>query len=102
LLLADGVASPLVMVYPMLIVASGLWFRERFVWFIGILSAASYTVLLEAYYGHWRTIEPPPPATFGQPVRHVIFFVALAGTAWGVAYLVHRLRALSSYYGQKP
>ena len=102
LLLADGVASPLVMIYPMMIVASGLWFRERFVWFIGILSAASYAVLLGAYYGHWHAVERPHSATFDQPIRHVIFFVALAGTAWGVAHLVHRLRALTSYYGQKP
>ena len=38
LLLGDGAASSLVVGYPLIIVASGLWFRVRFVWFITLLS----------------------------------------------------------------
>ena len=38
LLTADGAASSLVVGYPLVIVASGLWFRVRFVWFITVLS----------------------------------------------------------------
>ena len=51
LLLANGAASPLVVGYPLVIVASGLWFRVRFVWFITILSLLSYSVLvIDCYY----------------------------------------------------
>ena len=42
LLVADGAASPLVVGYPLLIAASGLWYRVRFVWFVTALSLISY------------------------------------------------------------
>ena len=100
LLVADGVASSLVLLLPMLIVASGLWFRERFVWSITGMSIVSYGVLVAAYYCQW--LDRKTAESFDRPDRHVIFFVVLIGIGWGVASLVHRLRTFMAYYGQKP
>jgi len=99
LLLANGVASPLVMGYPLLIVGSGLWFRVRFVWYITALSLASYAVLVFDYYYRRPELQKVLQPGFD---RHVIFAVSLVVLAGVVAYLVHRVRALSSYYGEKP
>jgi hypothetical protein len=101
LLVADGVASSLVLLLPMLIVASGLWFRERFVWSITGLSIISYGILVATYYCNWLPGRTRAQS-FDRPDRHVIFFVALIGIGWGVAHLVHRLRTFMAYYGQKP
>jgi serine/threonine-protein kinase len=99
LFVADGAASPLVIGYPLLIVASGLWFRVRFVGFMTGLSLISYTVLVVDFYC-WRpdALRESFPTRFD---RHVIFVLGLIAIAGVVAYLVDRLRTLSSYYGQK-
>ncbi|MBN2024999.1 MAG: serine/threonine protein kinase [Pirellulales bacterium] len=96
LLVADGAASPLVVGYPLLIVGSGLWYRVRFVWFMTVLSLISYGLLvLDFYY------RRPELASRLDPYwdRHLIFAVALVVQGAAVAYLVHRLRTLSTYYG---
>ncbi len=99
LLVADGAASPLVVGYPLLIVGSGLWFRTRFVWFMTALSLTSYGLLVVDFYQR----RPELQAGFDTSVdRHVIFAVSLVVLAAAVAYLVQRVRALSSYYGQQP
>jgi len=103
LFLANGVASALVMVYPLLIVASGLWFRVRFVWFMCGLSLVSYGAHVLDFY--LRRVQDPHDLGGVLDLRwdrHLIFAVALLGISGGVAYLVHRVRVLSSYYGQKP
>jgi hypothetical protein len=98
LLVADGVDSPLVAGYPMLIVGAGLWFRVRFVWFMAGLSLASYAALVV----HFLVAHPNlGPVTFTHLNRHVIFSVMLVVIAWGVGYLVQRVRTLSRFYGQK-
>ncbi len=98
LLIADGAASPLIVGYPLVIVASGLWFRVRFVWFMTTLSLLSYGVLIFDLY-YWN--PQYYPANFGGTDRHVIFAVSLVVLAAIVAYLVQRVRILSSFYGQK-
>jgi len=103
LLIGDGVASALIVGYMLLIVASGLWFRVRFVFYMAVLSLLSYGVLVVDYYYIWRPwLEPKkwnvPDLNFD---RHVIFAVSLAISALIVAYLVERVRILSSFYGQK-
>jgi len=100
LLVANGAASPLVIGYPLLIVASGLWFRVRFVWFMTALSLLSYGILVLDFYLR-RPADPFRPGFYGNADRHVIFALGLVAIAGVVGYLVHRLRALSSYYGQK-
>ena len=100
LLIANGVASPLVVGYFLLIVAAGLWYRVRFVWFMAALSLISYAVLVFDFY-QWRTPEFREDFRTILPDRHVIFALAMVATAAVTAYLVARLRALSSYFGQK-
>jgi serine/threonine-protein kinase len=98
LLIANGAASPLVIGYTLLIVASGLWFRVRFVWFVTALSLVSYTVLIFDFYYRRPELQKEFPGEF---MRHVIFLLGLMAIAGVIAYLVDRLRTLSSYYGQK-
>jgi len=98
LLVADGVASPLIMGYPLLIVGSGLWFRVRFVWFMTALSLISYGVLVVDF--HSRRVDLAERFDI-RPDRHAINVLALLVVAGAVAYLVQRVRALSSYFGQK-
>jgi len=100
LLLANGVASPLVVAYPLLIVGSGLWFRVRFVWFMCGLSLASYGAhVLDFYVRRVHTDLRGVLDTHWD--RHLIFAVALLAISGVVAYLVHRVRVLSSYYGRR-
>lgn len=98
LLVADGVVSPLIVGYPLLIVGSGLWFRVRFVWYMTFLSLVSYLVLVADFYYRRPELGKSFEVHFD---RHVIFAIALIVTAGAVSYLVQRVRALSSYYGQK-
>ncbi len=95
--LGYGAASSLVVGYPLIIVASGLWFRVRFVWFITLLSLLSYSVLVIDFY-YWRPeLHKGMYAGFD---RHVIFALALLVMGSVVAYLVQRVRMLSSFYGR--
>ena len=95
LFIAYGVASPLVVCYPLLLVASGLWMRVRFVWFMLALSILSYLVHVIDFYGRRHELHSRFEANLD---RHVIFIVMLFGVAWGVAHLVRRIRILSNYY----
>jgi len=97
LLLGNGAASSLIVGYPLVIAASALWFRVRFVWFITFLSLLSYGVLAIDFY-YWRPeLHEGFYAGFD---RHVIFAVSLLILGSVVAYLVHRVRTLSSFYGR--
>jgi len=97
LFFADGAASPLVVCYSLVIVASGLWFRVRFVWYMTALSLLSYSVLVVHLY-YWST--DPKLLVYARFDRHVIFVVALMVLGTVVAYLVERVRVLSSFYGR--
>lgn len=99
LLVADGAASPLVVGYPLLIVASGLWFRVRFVWFMTALCMVGYGVLLVDFYHRRPDLQQRFDPAWD---RHVVFLVAMLVTAGVTAYLVDRVRSLSSYFGQRP
>ncbi len=98
LLLGYGAASSLVVGYPLIIVGSGLWFRQRFVWFMTVLSLLSYGVLVIDFYC-WRP-ELQSRLTGPAVNRHVIFAVSLVVLASVVSYLVGRVRVLSSFYGR--
>ncbi len=79
--------GPLLIGYPTLVAASGLFFRVRLVLFMAAISVLSYLVLLQG---------APQEAT---PVHYpVIFSGLLLVLGWIVAYQVHRVRALSRYY----
>lgn len=93
--LADGAASPLVVGYPMLIVGAGLWFRVRLVWFVTLLSLASYLALVMEFYFQPTQPQQDFDRALDRPVFFVITMLAL-GTV--VAYQIARVRALSRYY----
>jgi serine/threonine-protein kinase len=95
--LGYGAASSLVVGYPLIIVASGLWFRVRFVWFITLLSLLSYSVLVIDFYCWRPELHAGMYAGFD---RHVIFGLALLVIGSVVAYLVQRVRTLSNFYGR--
>ena len=92
---ANGVVSPLMSVYFVLIATSGLWLRERFVWFMTGASLLSYIFLALDYY-LWRFQEL---SEFATPTNdgHAIFVIALVFEAFAVASLVRRIRSLSRY-----
>lgn len=105
LLVSDGAASPLIVGYPLLIVGSGLWFRVRFVSLMTVLSLLSYGVLVIDFYV-WRPeklwgADKPYPTFDSCADRHIIFALALFVLGSAVAYLVHRVRILSSFYGRQ-
>jgi tRNA A-37 threonylcarbamoyl transferase component Bud32 len=98
LLVTRGAASSLLVGYPLLVAASGLWYRVRYVWFVAGLSLASYAVLIVDFY-HWRPdLQKECYPGFD---RHVVVLVAIVAMAAVVSYLVARVRALSSYLGQR-
>ncbi|MBN2578004.1 MAG: serine/threonine protein kinase [Pirellulales bacterium] len=98
LLVGDGVMSPMVIGYPLLIVSAGLWFRVRFVWFMTGLSLISYGALVLDFYFRRPGLQTPRYSGFD---RHAIFVLGLVILAAAVSYLVQRVRMLSSFYGQK-
>ena len=98
LLVAYGAASSLLVGYLLLIAASGLWYRVRYVWFIAGLSLASYGVLIVDFY-HWRPwLQKECYSGFD---RHMVILMSIVAMAAVVSYLVARVRALSSYLGQR-
>jgi hypothetical protein len=74
LLIADGVASPLIVAYPLLIVASGLWLRTRLVTFTTVASVASYLVLVTDFY--FRRVDLQVNFDLGVD-RHVFLVLAM-------------------------
>jgi serine/threonine-protein kinase len=102
LLLGNSAASSLVVGYPLVIVASGLWFRVRFVWFMTLLSLLSYGVLMLDFYWlrpYWLRLELKD-TVYTTADRHVIFALALIILGAIVSYLVERVRVLSAFYGK--
>lgn len=92
---ADGLRTPLVAGYFLLVAASGLWFRERLVWFTTGLAIASY--------GSIASLD----ALLGRPGRHAVqahalLMIGLIVAGFVVAYQVKRVRALSRYYEHRP
>lgn len=101
MLTADGVASPLLIGYPLLIVGSGFWFRVRFVTYMAVLSLISYGVLvIDFYYRRPELQKNFQPFKIGID-DHVIFVVGLVIMSIAVAYLVHRLHMLSRFCGRE-
>jgi serine/threonine-protein kinase len=85
--------SVLVVGYPLLIAASGLWFQVRLVWITTLLSEAAYAALMLWTHARGGGDEHP---------WSNIFMAALAVTGFVVAQQVRRLWAISFYYEQRP
>jgi serine/threonine-protein kinase len=86
--------SPLVVLYPLYIGASGLWFQVRLVGWATFVSELGYATLLTSAVLEGRPLETPH--------RHAILMVALALQGFITAYQVQRMRVLSSYYEGRP
>ena len=94
LLIAHAFSSPLVILYPTLIAASGFWFRVSLVSTTTALSLLGYLVLLL----HARHLSAG-----SLPFHwHVLAFVAIIVTGLTVAYLVNRVSALTRFYERRP
>jgi serine/threonine-protein kinase len=92
--LTDTIQSPVVVGYPALIATSGLWFRQRLVWFMTGICVVAYSLLML----DWRLRGE----RFEEPLfRHIILLVVLVGLGAVVAYQVKRIRALSRYYANR-
>ena len=89
-----GLNTALVSGYFLLVSASGLWFRERMVWLTTFLSVAGYAALAIS--------QGYPDQGYDSPYRHFVFASALAASGFVVSYQVRRVRALSSYYDERP
>jgi serine/threonine-protein kinase len=94
LLISQGFSSPLLVLYPTLIAASGFWFRVSLVASTTATSLLGYLLLL---------IDATHRGVTRVPFHwHVLAFVAIVVTGFSVAYLVNRVGALSRFYEQRP
>jgi eukaryotic-like serine/threonine-protein kinase len=92
--LDEAMPGPLISSYFALVALSGLWFRAPLVALATLLSMLGYCLLLCDYspqHGGWQHVN-----------WHILFLVMLALTGSAVAYVVHRVRALSRFYGHRP
>jgi serine/threonine-protein kinase len=87
LLLSDSPLGGLLVGYPLLVAASGLFFRVQLVCFTTFSILVAYAVLITI-----RTAEADPP------LYSLIFAAGIALLGFIIAYQVHRVRALSQYY----
>jgi tRNA A-37 threonylcarbamoyl transferase component Bud32 len=94
LVLDSAFRSPLVLIYAVYIVASGLWFQVGLVWFTTAMALAGYGVLL--LVGLLRD-------ELGvSPQHHLIVLAALVVVGLMVASQIRRVRSLSRYYEHRP
>jgi serine/threonine-protein kinase len=94
MLINAGLETTLVAGYFLLVIASGLWFRERVVWITTGMTVLGYGVLV-LEVGLMQ-------ATLPSPYRHVVFALVLAVSGLITGYQVKRVRALSQYYESRP
>ena len=88
LAIADEPLGPLLIGYPLLLVAAGLWFSVKLVATTTVVAIASYCLLV--------TLRSPDE--FGPPHYRTIFAVILGVVGYIVGYQVYRLRSLSRYF----
>jgi serine/threonine-protein kinase len=89
-LVADDINTPVVIGYPLIVAAAGLWFRVTLVWFTAAVCVASYLLLLLEAAHRTGGLE--------APYKHAIFVVGIVLLAFMTSYQVFRVRALSRYY----
>jgi serine/threonine-protein kinase len=94
LLIDQALESPLTALYPALVATSGLWLRVPLVAFTTGTVVLGYTILvLHTYHRH---------AAHVPPHWHLVVLVVLVLSGLSVAYLVHRVRALTRFYERGP
>jgi serine/threonine-protein kinase len=88
---AEDDDGTLVVVYALLIVASGLWFQEQLVWCSTLISELAFGILL--------VCRPQLTSPWHYPL-FVVLVLAAVGAA--TSFQVHRVRALSRFYEHRP
>ncbi|WP_152053682.1 serine/threonine-protein kinase [Tautonia marina] len=91
--LLDAADSGLVIGYPMLVVASGLWSRHWLVWLTAGLASLGYALI---WFEH-LILNGPQPNVFLN-----IVVASLLVTAMIVSHQVRRLWSLSRFYERRP
>lgn len=86
----DAFISPLVIGYPLLIAASGLWFRDNLVWFTTIIALIAYAAQMVLFWDKLEDVH-----------KYIMFMVGLAAMGYIVSYQVRRVRVLSKYYERR-
>jgi serine/threonine-protein kinase len=94
LLIAQGFGSPLLVLYPTLIAASGFWLRVPLVATTTGTSLLGYLVLLMD--ANLRGVSRVPSHW------HILAFVGIVVTGFSIVYLVNRVSALTRFYEQRP
>ncbi len=99
--LLDRFESTLLVGYPLLIAASGLWWRVRLVWVTTLLALAAYGALYLESSLYWDAglLRWQTPEYLRYPN---IFMAGLLLTGYVVARQVRRILALSRYYENRP
>jgi serine/threonine-protein kinase len=94
LLIAQGFGSPLLVLYPTLIAASGFWLRVPLVATTTGASLLGYLVLL---------LEANHRGASRIPFHwHILAVVGIVVTGFSIVYLVNRVSALTRFYEQRP
>jgi eukaryotic-like serine/threonine-protein kinase len=94
--LLNRVETTLLVGYPLMIAASGLWFRVNMVWFTTGLAVACYLVLYFEAAFDWS--QAFPTWTFDDLQYPNIYVACLILTGFVVARQVKRTLALGQYY----
>jgi serine/threonine-protein kinase len=99
--LLDRFESTLLIGYPLLIAASGLWWRVRLVWITTLLAIAAYGALYLESSLTWQAgvLRWQTPEQLRYPN---IFMVGLLLTGYIVARQIRRILALGRYYENRP
>lgn len=84
--------GPILVGYPLLVVASGLWFEQTLVWFMTAACCVAYLVVNKLRH------DPLVPVPEHYPY---IYTVVLCGIGYIVAYQVERIRTLSRYFERR-
>lgn len=93
----EAMDSPLLIGYPLMIAASGLWFRERIVWFTTAMAVAGYLALYYHETVVWFGGRPIfiRPGSLSYANIHVACQLL---TGLVVVELIRRIKTLSRYY----
>ena len=87
LIVSEHPVGPLVVTYPMLIAAAGLFFHEELVYFMTSVSLISYAILL------WYVPSEASPPHYCLTFAAVLIVIGLV-----VAHQVHRIRNISRHF----
>ena len=91
LVLSGWTNGTLLVVYPLLIAASGLWFRVSLVWLMTLAAEVAFAALLMLQPG------------LRDPWHHALLVATvLLMTGAATAFQVNRVRALSRFYERRP